>query len=91
MGTLLDSIVVLELERELNRLPVAGAMAEMAKRLERGLGADELGGMAPITESELLHAVRRADQAHRARREAFVEAVANVEGGPLLVRPGFRG
>ena len=75
MGTLLDTTVFIDLERELNRLPVAGAMAEMAARLERELGADELVGMAAITASELLHGVHRADQAHRARREAFVEAV----------------
>ena len=75
MGTLLDTTVFIELERELNRLPVAGAMAEMAARLERELGADELVGMAAITASELLHGVHRADQTNRARREAFVEAV----------------
>lgn len=75
MGTLLDTTVFIELERELNRLPVAGAMAEMATRLERELGADEVVGIATITASELLHGVHRADQAHRAGREAFVEAV----------------
>ncbi len=82
MGTLLDTTVFIELERELNRLPVDRAMLEMAARLERELGANEEVGMAAITASELLHGVHRADQARRAGREAFVEAV--ILGFPPL-------
>jgi predicted nucleic acid-binding protein len=74
MGTLLDTTVFIQLERELNRLPVERAMVEMAARLERELGADEDVGMAAITASELLHGAHRADHAHRSGREAFVEA-----------------
>ena len=48
MGTLLDTTVFIELERELNRLPVDRAMLEMAARLERELGANEEVGMAAI-------------------------------------------
>lgn len=75
MGTLLDTTVFIQLERELNRLPVSRAMAEMAERLEQELGASEEVGMAAITAAELLHGVHRADQARRPGREAFVEAV----------------
>ena len=74
MGTLLDTTVFIQLERELNRLPVQRAMLEMAARLERELGTNEDVAMAAITASELLHGVHRADQVHRATREAFVEA-----------------
>lgn len=75
MGTLLDTTVFIQLERVLNQLPVIRAMDEMAARLERELGATEEVGVAAITASELLHGVHRADHAHRAGREAFVEAV----------------
>lgn len=75
MGTLLDTTVFIQLERELSRLPADRAMLEMAARLERELGAHEQVGMAAITASELLHGVHRADRARRAGREAFVEAV----------------
>ena len=75
MGTLLDTTVFIQLERELNRLPATRAMAEMADRLERELGATEEVGMAAITASELLHGVHRADHTRRLGREAFVEAV----------------
>ena len=50
-------------------------MAEVSARLEEQLGADEEVGIAAITASELLHGVHRATPEHRARREAFVEAV----------------
>jgi tRNA(fMet)-specific endonuclease VapC len=75
VGTLLDTTVFIQLERELSRVPVNHAMAEMDARLERELGADEEVGMAAITASELLHGVHRADRTRRAGREAFVEAV----------------
>jgi predicted nucleic acid-binding protein len=50
-------------------------MAEVSRRLEERLGPDEEAGIAAITASELLHGVHRATPEHRARREAFVEAV----------------
>jgi tRNA(fMet)-specific endonuclease VapC len=75
MGTLLDSTVFIDLERVVRRLPPATAMAAVSERLEEQLGPDEEVGIAAITASELLHGVHRASPDHRARREAFVEAV----------------
>lgn len=75
MGTLLDTTVFIDLERAIRRLPADHAMTEVAARLEAQLGASEEVGIAAITASELLHGVHRATPEHRARREAFVEAV----------------
>ena len=75
MGTLLDTTVFIDLERAVRRLPPGRAMAEVSRRLEEQLGPDEEVGIAAITASELLHGVHRATPQHRARREAFVEAV----------------
>jgi len=75
VGTLLDTTVFIDLERAIRRLPPASAMAEVAARLEEQLGPEEEVGIAAITASELLHGVHRATPEHRARREAFVEAV----------------
>ena len=75
MGTLLDTTVFIDLERAVRRLPPASAMAEVSGRLAGQLGPDEEVGIAAITASELLHGVHRATPQHRARREAFVEAV----------------
>jgi len=50
-------------------------MAEVSACLEEQLGPDEEVGITAITASELLHGVHRATPEHRARREAFVEAV----------------
>ena len=75
MGTLLDSTVFVQLERELRRQPGRDAMAAVSWRLARELGADEEVAVAAITVSELLHGVHRATPEHRVRREAFVEAV----------------
>ena len=75
MGTLLDTTVFIDLERAVRRLPSAGAMAEVSDQLAEQLGRDEEVGIAAITASELLHGVHRATHEHRARREAFVEAV----------------
>jgi tRNA(fMet)-specific endonuclease VapC len=75
VGTLLDTTVFIELERAVRRLPPGSAMAEVSRRLEEQLGPDEEVGIAAITASELLHGVHRATPEHRARREAFVEAV----------------
>lgn len=75
MGTLLDTTVFIDLERAVRRLPPATAMAAVSERLEEQLGPDEEVAIAAITASELLHGVHRATAEHRARREAFVEAV----------------
>ena len=75
MGTLLDTTVFIDLERAVRRLPPATAMAAVSERLEEQLGPDEEVAIAAITASELLHGVHRASPEHRARREAFVEAV----------------
>jgi len=75
VGTLLDTTVFIELERAVRRLPPQNAMAAVSERLEEQLGPDEEVGIAAITASELLHGVHRATPGHRARREAFVEAV----------------
>jgi tRNA(fMet)-specific endonuclease VapC len=75
VGTLLDTTVFIELERALRGLPAATAMPEVVRRLEDQLGPTEEVAIAAITASELLHGVHRASNEHRARREAFVEAV----------------
>lgn len=75
MGTLLDTTVFIDLERAVRRLPPATAMAAVSERLEEQVGPDEEVAIAAITASELLHGVHRASPEHRARREAFVEAV----------------
>jgi len=75
VGTLLDTTVFIDLERAVRPLPPATAMAKVSGRLEEQLGPDEEVGIAAITASELLHGVHRATLQHRARREAFVEAV----------------
>lgn len=75
MGTVLDTTVFIELERALRHVPAPRAMAEVTVRLEEQLGAVEEVAIAAITASELLHGVHRASEEHRARREAFVEAV----------------
>jgi tRNA(fMet)-specific endonuclease VapC len=75
MGTLLDTTVFIELERAIRGLPAPSAMNEASGRLEEQLGSTEEVGIAAITASELLHGVHRAAPEHRARREAFVEAV----------------
>jgi tRNA(fMet)-specific endonuclease VapC len=75
VGTLLDTTVFIDLERAVRRLPPGSALAEVSGRLEELLGPDEEVGIAAITASELLHGVHRATPEHRARREAFVEAV----------------
>jgi tRNA(fMet)-specific endonuclease VapC len=75
VGTLLDTTVFIDLERAVRRLPPGNAMAEVGTRLEEQLGPDDEVGIAAITASELLHGVHRATPEHRARREAFVEAV----------------
>lgn len=82
MGTLVDSTVFVQLERAHERQATAEALSVVGWRLARELGADEEVGIAAITASELLQGVHRATSEHRARREAFVEAV--LETYPTL-------
>lgn len=49
-------------------------MGTVAWHMARLLGPDEPLSIAAITASELLHGVHRADDEHRPRRAAFVEA-----------------
>jgi tRNA(fMet)-specific endonuclease VapC len=75
VGTLLDSTVFIQLERELSRSSACRTLQEVSSRLQRALGEDEDVAIAAITASELLHGVHRASAEHVARREAFVESV----------------
>ena len=78
MGSVLDTTVFIELERATRAAPTEGATHGASQRLEELLGADDEVAIASITASELLHGVHRAGDAHRARREAFVEAVLSA-------------
>ncbi|MGI8608558.1 MAG: PIN domain-containing protein [Candidatus Dormibacteria bacterium] len=83
MGTLLDTTVFVQLERELSGQAAGGAMAEISRRLVRELGSEEEVGIATVTAAELLHGVHRAQaREHRVRREAFVDAV--IEAFPPI-------
>ncbi len=75
MGTVLDTTVFIEFERATRGAPAEHAMQTASRRLEEHLGAEDEVAIASITASELLHGVHRATEEHRARREAFVEAV----------------
>jgi tRNA(fMet)-specific endonuclease VapC len=75
VGTLLDSTVFIQLERELSRSSAFRTLQEVSSRLQRALGEDEDVAIAAITASELLHGVHRASAEHVVRREAFVESV----------------
>jgi len=58
MGTLLDTSILIDIERSRGAIPTTEETA-----------------IAAITASELLQGVLRADRAHRAVRESFVEGV----------------
>jgi tRNA(fMet)-specific endonuclease VapC len=75
VGTLLDTTIFIQLERELRRTQAREATAAVSWRLARELGPDEETAISAVTASELLHGVHRATPEHRTRREAFVEAV----------------
>jgi tRNA(fMet)-specific endonuclease VapC len=75
VGTLLDSTVFIQLERELSRSSAFRTLQEVSSRLQQALGEDEDVAIAAITASELLHGVHRASAQHVVRREAFVESV----------------
>ena len=82
MGVLLDSTVFIDLERRQKRQPAPEVMEAFRWHLTRTLGPDEDAGTTSITASELLHGVHRADEKHRPRREAFVEAA--LEAFPAI-------
>jgi tRNA(fMet)-specific endonuclease VapC len=63
MGTLLDSSVLIRIER-------TGSALELPDEEEVAIAA--------ITASELLHGVHRADAQHRAQRQAYVEHVLRI-------------
>jgi tRNA(fMet)-specific endonuclease VapC len=75
VGTVLDTTVFIEVERAARTAPGEEAMRTVSRQLEENLGANDEVAIASITASELLHGVHRASDRHRARREAFVEAV----------------
>jgi tRNA(fMet)-specific endonuclease VapC len=75
VGTVLDTTVFIEFERATRGAPAEHAMQTVSRRLEEHLGSDDEVAIASITASELLHGVHRANEQHRAQREAFVEAV----------------
>jgi tRNA(fMet)-specific endonuclease VapC len=75
VGTLLDSTIFIQLERELSRSSAFVTHQELSSRLQRALGEDEDVAIAAITASELLHGVHRASEEHVVRREAFVESI----------------
>jgi len=70
VGTLLDTSILIDLERGRGAIPTGDDVA-----------------IAAITASELLQGVLRADRAHRATRESFVEGVlATVPTIPFSLR-----
>jgi tRNA(fMet)-specific endonuclease VapC len=75
VGTVLDTTVFIAFERATRGTAAEHAMRTVGMRLEEHLGANDEVAVASITASELLHGVHRASDEHRARREAFVEAV----------------
>lgn len=77
MGAVVDTTVFVDLERGARRVATDPGVL-IGERLEQCLGPDEEVAIAAITASELLHGVHRATREHRARREAFVEAVLSV-------------
>jgi tRNA(fMet)-specific endonuclease VapC len=78
MGVLIDSTVFIALERRQRRQPALEVMEALQWQLTRIVGPDVESGMAPITATELLHGVHRADDKHRLRREAFVDAALDA-------------
>jgi len=72
LGLLIDTDVLISLEREDRRPDVEAVLG------------DEDRGISVITVSELLHGVARATGARRVRRRAFVEhVVAGLEAVPI--------
>jgi predicted nucleic acid-binding protein len=75
MGVLIDTDMLVDLERGVANLSVEQAMGE------------EDRAISVITVSELLHGVHRARAAHRARRAAFVEhLLAELHAIPVTER-----
>lgn len=78
MGTVLDTTVFVDLERQARATQRADVGVLLTERLAAAVGEDEEVAIATITASELLHGVHRASAEHRGRREAFVETVLSV-------------
>lgn len=78
MGTVIDTTVFVDLEREPRHRGGAEPHRLIGDRLAERLGPDEEAAIAAITASELRHGVHRASEQHRARREAFVETIFSV-------------
>lgn len=74
---MIDTTVFVDIERT-RGMGGTDPVGRLAAALERTLGADEDAAISAITASELLHGIHRASRQHRARREAFVEAVIAV-------------
>lgn len=75
MGLIIDTSVLVDIERRRRARP-AGATGSIIAEVIGSLGApDEAAALPAITASELLHGVHRADDQHRAVRSAYVEAV----------------
>jgi tRNA(fMet)-specific endonuclease VapC len=67
VGLLIDTSVVVRAERGGRSLPL---------ELERlGMDPAEAVGLSAVTAAELVHGVERADDAHRAARARYVEAL----------------
>jgi tRNA(fMet)-specific endonuclease VapC len=73
VGTLVDSSVLIRLERASQGVLKAGRPADALTKLAAAFPEQEEVGMATITASELLHGVHRASPEVRPRRAAFVE------------------
>ena len=78
MGTVLDTTVFVDLERQARATLRADVGVLLAERLAQAVGEDEEVAIATITASELLHGVHRASAEHRGRRQAFVETILSV-------------
>lgn len=78
MGVVVDTTVLVDLERMAQSGPGSGAGALVGRRLAEHFDVDEELGLAAITASEVLHGVHRASPAHRPGREAFVESVLSI-------------
>jgi tRNA(fMet)-specific endonuclease VapC len=78
VGTVLDTTVFVDLERQARATRRADLGVLLSERLAAAVGEDEEVAIATITASELLHGVHRASAEHRGRREAFVETVLSV-------------
>jgi predicted nucleic acid-binding protein len=71
LGILLDTSVLIGIERTLGRSSAEARLDDLAGLLP----TEAEMGISAVTASELLHGVHRANSARRPAREAYVEAV----------------